>query len=281
MIDPGQLKNLRAGERRRFTAIDSRLYALGVGFGGDPLDAAELPFVGGTGELKVVPTMVTVFGGVILELTESCRLRRPELALHAEQRLEVFEELHAADEFEIEGRITEVYDRGEKGAVICMTAEGRRSTGQLAYRATYVTLARGDGGFGGRPPPRRDSPELRPAPAGSWDYATRADQALLYSLNGDPNPIHLDPVVAAMAGFSRPILHGLCTYGIACRGLLARNGYDAARLRRFDARFTAPVIPGETLVVDTWGSGPEFSFEVTARERDMVVLKDGCCHFAA
>jgi acyl dehydratase len=286
MIDPQRLLELEATARHAYTGVQSRLYALSVGFGDDPMSVAELPFVGGARECKAVPTMATIFGDVILELTSACRLSRPELALHAEQRLEMLAALEAADELTVTGRVTAVHDRGSKGALIHMTAEAlRRSDATPVYRATYVTLARGDGGFGGDPPPSPAAPAHGPVagpPEATWRYRTRPDQALLYSLNGDPNPIHLDPSIARQAGFERPILHGLCTYGIACRALLATAcNHQPSRLRRLDARFTAPVVPGDTLAVDLWCAGDEVRFAVRAEERDVVVLKNGYCLLTA
>lgn len=279
MIEPRRLLELRATDRHSYGEADSRLYALSVGFGADPIDAAELPFVGGASEQKAVPTMATTFARVVLELTAACRLSRPELALHAEQRLEMLAPLQPADEMVIAGSVTAVYDRGAKGAVIHMTADASRAAdGTPVCRATYVTLARGDGDFGGEPPPAALREARSARPDWTWRYATRPDQALLYSLNGDPNPIHVDPLTARRAGFERPILHGLCTYGIACRALLARCcDYTPSRMRRFDARFSAAVVPGDTLVVDISRAADGLRFEARAEERGVVVLKDGLC----
>lgn len=281
MIEPRRLLELQATERRSYGEADSRLYALSVGFGADPMNAAELPFVGGASERKAVPTLATTFARVVLELTKACQLSRPELALHAEQRLEMLGPLLPADEVVIDGRVTALYDRGAKGALIHMTADAARAAdGAPVCRATYVTLARGDGGFGGEPPPAAALREAGPSgpPAWTWRFETRPDQALLYSLNGDPNPIHLDPLAARRAGFERPILHGLCTYGIACRALLACCcDYVPSRLRRFDARFSAPVVPGDTLAVQIQRADDGLRFEVRAEERGVVVLKRGVC----
>ena len=281
MIEPRRLLELHATDRHTYGEADSRLYALSVGFCADPKDAAELPFVGGVSERKAVPTMATTFARVVLELTKACQLSRPELALHAEQRLEMLGLLRPADDLLITARVTAVYDRGAKGALIHMTADSARAAdGTPVCRATYVTLARADGGFGGEPPPPAAPSETGPLgrPDWTWRYATRPDQALLYSLNGDPNPIHVDPAAARRAGFDRPILHGLCTYGIACRALLACCcDYVPSRMRRFDARFSAPVVPGDTLVVDIRRADGGLRFEVRAEERATVVLKHGLC----
>jgi acyl dehydratase len=111
---------------------------------------------------------------------------------------------------------------------------------------------------------------------------TRPDQAFLYALSGDRNPLHRDPNFAKMAGFPRPILHGLCTYGTACRSVLStRCDYNPAKITSFDARFSAPVFPGETIVTEMWVDGPVVSFRSKLKERDVVVLNNGKCTLAA
>ena len=119
--------------------------------------------------------------------------------------------------------------------------------------------------------PRRD-PDL------SCDSITRRDQALLFRLNGDRNPLHADPAKAEKAGFSVPILHGMCTYGIACRAILRTIcDYDYTLIESFDARFSAPVLPGETITTDMWQDGNVVSFQCSVKERNCIVLKNGKC----
>jgi acyl dehydratase len=142
-----------------------------------------------------------------------------------------------------------------------------------------TAFARGDGGFGG---PKEGAPEPHAVPDRAPDLvheaATRPDQAFLYALSGDRNPLHRDPNVARMAGFPRPILHGLCTYGIACRSVLsAVCDYDPARITGFDVRFSAPVFPGETIVTEMWVDGAIVSFRSKVKERDVVCLNNGKC----
>jgi len=143
-------------------------------------------------------------------------------------------------------------------------------------------VARGDGGFGGPrgkgiPPhraPRRE-PDL------SCDITTRKDQALLYRLTGDLNPLHADPARARAVGFDRPILHGLCTFGIACKAVLQTIcDYDYTLIREFDARFSAPVMPGDTITTDMWQDGNVVSFTCSVKNRDAIVLRNGKCTLA-
>jgi acyl dehydratase len=139
------------------------------------------------------------------------------------------------------------------------------------------TFARGDGGFGG-PSDGAPEPHKTPerAPDMSVDIPTRPDQALIYRLSGDRNPLHSDPDIASAAGFPRPILHGLCTYGITCRAVLQTYAdYDPAAIKHHAARFSSPVFPGETVSVDLWRDGDEVSFEARVKDRGVTVIRNG------
>jgi len=282
-MNPGKLERLRIdGGRARYTQRDARLYALSLCFAGNPLDERELDFVVDRPGFKVVPTMAVIFAEVIVELTKACEFKRPELALHGQQTLELFAPLPAEAELEISGSIPLIFDRGaERGAEVHMVAEARLAgEAQPLYRTTYVTIARGDGGFGGEPPQHNaasvQAPDRPPDKTGVCP--TRRNQALLYALNGDPNPIHTQPRIARKAGFDVPIMHGLGTYGIACRSILENHcDYESSRIRRFDARFSAPVLPGDTLAIESWDTEHGVVFQARARERDQLVLKQGLC----
>src|SRR5210317_894543 len=140
-------------------------------------------------------------------------------------------------------------------------------------------VARGDGGFGG--PKGKGIPPYRPPrrePDLSCDITTRQDQALLYRLTGDRNPLHADPAAARAVGFDRPILHGLCTFGVACKAVLQTIcDYDYTLVREFDARFSTPVLPGDTITTDMWQEGNVVSFVCSVKEREAVVLRNGKC----
>jgi acyl dehydratase len=266
--------------RRAYTRRDASLYALSIGFGTDPLNEQELDFVSDRPTFKSVPTMASIFADVILELTNVCQLQHPELALHGEQKLEIFSPLPDVAELDIQGSIAAVYDRGPKrGAEIHMVAEARlRGEAAPLYRATYVTIARGDGGFGGDEPDYSARGNRVPAsdPESVWEFPVGRNQALLYSLNGDPNPIHTQPRIAKSAGFETPIMHGLGTYGMACRAVLMTYcAGDPTAMKSFDVRFSAPVLPGETLLVDMWHLADGVAFQAKVIERDVVVLKNG------
>jgi len=255
------------------------LYALSIGMGSDPLDQKELPYVYEQGStFKVLPTLATVLvpdmfpPGLGWDFSQ---------VLHSEQRMQLHRPLPARADILINKRVTGAFDWGpRKGAVILFEAQGRlASDDTVLFTLGCTVMARGDGGFGGpigkgpRPhrAPRRD-PDL------SCDIATREDQALLFRLTGDRNPLHADPNEAAKAGFKVPILHGLCSYGIACRAILRTIcDYDYTLIEGFDARFTSPVFPGDTITTDMWQDGNVVSFRCTVKDRDMIVLRNGKC----
>lgn len=261
---------------------ETMLYALGIGFGRDPLNAQELPFVYENG-LKAVPTMATVIGwGRSATLAKSGI--NYMLVVHGEQRLTIHKPLPDYADVAFDERVTGVFDKGEKGAIILMEREIReQKSGDKLCTLVNTIFARGDGGFGG---PREGAPEPHPLPTRAPDVVheadTRPDQAFLYALSGDRNPLHRDPNFAKMAGFPRPILHGLCTYGTACRSVLtALCDYEPAKITGFDVRFSAPVFPGETIVTEMWTDGPVVSFRSRVKERDVVCLNNGKCTLAS
>jgi acyl dehydratase len=260
---------------------DTMLYALGIGFGRDPLNEAELPFVYENG-LRTVPTLSTVvsWGSAIIGKSGINYL----YVLHGEQRLTVHRPMPVAAEILADERITGAFDKGEKGAIVLVEKTLRlKDTGEKLCTLTATTVARRDGGFGG---PKEGAPEPHPLPTRAPDLVqacdTRPDQAFLYALSGDRNPLHRDPKVAKLAGFPRPILHGLCTYGIACRAIISTVcQYDPDRIAGFDARFSAPVFPGETIVTEIWVDGRVVSFRSKVKERDLVVINNGKCTLAS
>jgi acyl dehydratase len=157
-----------------------------------------------------------------------------------------------------------------------------KQTGELYTTITQTTFARGDGGFGG---PQRPSPAPHAiperAPDAVCDLPTRPEMALIYRWNADMNPLHSDPAVAAKAGFPRPILHGLATFGVAGHAILKTMcGYDPARFKSIAGRFSSPVYPGETIRTEMWRDGPVVSFRARLAERDVIVLNNGRAEIA-
>jgi acyl dehydratase len=278
-IDYHKLLDLQIPDTKQsYTHKDSILYALSLGYGSDPLDARQLPLVY-EAELRAVPTM-----GVVLAhpgywpRTLDTGLDWVRI-VHAEQGLVLHQPLPAEARVIGKSRIVEIIDKGaDKGALISYERRILEAdSGEPLCTISQTMLARGDGGFGG-PQRGAQAPHVVPerAPEHVIDLPTAQNMALLYRLNGDWNPLHADPQVSAKAGFQRPILHGLATWGIAGRAILqAVCAFDGSQIASIFGRFTAPAYPGETFRTEIWVDGPVISFRVRSIERDVVVINNG------
>ncbi len=268
-----ELKN--EGQTFSWTAKDTILYALGVGLGHDPLNDDERAFVYEK-DLKPVPSQAGVVAwGANAGPTGINYL----MVVDGERKIVFHKPLPTSGQVVSSSRILGAWDKGAgKGAVVVSETDLKdAATGELMLTITGSTFARGDGGFGG---PSEGQPEPHPAPTRapdqSVDIATRDDQAVIYRLSGDYNPLHIDPAVAKMAGFPKPILHGMCTFGITCRAVLQTYaGFDPSKFKSHQARFSAPVFPGETITIDLWRDGDVISFEARIKERGVTVIKNG------
>ncbi len=262
-----------------YSDSDTMLYALCVGMGRDPMHPKELPYVYEQGgRPSTMPTLATVLTPDMFPQDLGWDYSQ---VLHSEQRMQLYRPLPAAADLLINKRVVDAFDRGaSRGALILLEAEGRlASDDTVLFTVGSTVLARGDGGFGG-PSGKGPAPHRAPRrePDLSCDIGTRSDQALFYRLTGDRNPLHADPAAAKAVGFERPILHGLCTFGVACKAVLQTIcDYDYTLIEQFDGRFSAPVTPGDTITTDMWQDGNIISFRCTARERDVVVLRNGKC----
>jgi acyl dehydratase len=271
-------------EPRAWTWEDSALYALGVGLGHDPLDDEELRFVYEKG-MMALPTMAVVLPPPGFWLRDPKTGVDWKRVVHGEESLTLHKPLPVEGRFVTRSRVEEIVDKGEgRGALIYIVREVfEAETKQPVATIRRTTFARGDGGFGGPSGPARE-PHALPdrAPDVFCELPTLPQQALLYRLNGDGNPLHADPDVAREAGFDRPILHGLCTFGVAGHAVVKTLcGYDPSRLKRFDVRFSAPVYPGETIRTEMWLDGPVVSFRARVVEREALVLNNGLAELAA
>ena len=281
--------------RQRYTERDTMLYALSLGLGNDPLDAAALPFVfeGAAGGLRTLPSQAVVLGYPGFWAREADTGIDWVKLLHGEQRMRLHRPLPASADIVGNNRITHLTDKGEgKGAIMVTERRLETADGELLATVQQVSFLRGDGGYsqrdGGQPsdeplPALRPTPEDR-APDFTDAQAIRPEAALLYRLMGDFNPLHADPEVARAAGFERPILHGLASYGLVAHALVRQCAdHDPARLRALDMRFTAPVFPGETLVTEIWRTPDNpnhFRLRARVAERDKVVLSHGWAEIA-
>jgi acyl dehydratase len=262
---------------------DCMLYALGVGLGHDPMNEDELAFVYEK-DLKVLPTMATV-------LAHSGSLaRNPDsginwvMVVNGEQGFTLHRPLAAQGTLIGRTRIVDVIDKGAgKGALLLTEREiTDKASGAPIATVTQTIFCRGDGGFGGppRPTPPPHSIPAR-APDMVCDLRTRPEMALIYRLSGDYNPLHAEPVAAKAAGYDRPILHGLGTFGVSGHALLKiMCGYDPARLTSFAGRFSAPVFPGETIRTEMWRDGTLVSFRARVVERNVVAINNGRAELA-
>ncbi|WP_441241522.1 MaoC/PaaZ C-terminal domain-containing protein [Tardiphaga sp. 768_D3_N2_1] len=271
------MKNI--GQKYSWTDREVMLYAYGIGMGADPMNETELAFVNeGTytpRALKVVPTFASVaaWGSGPGDM----KLNRV-MVVDGERDITFHKPLPVEAKITADSSVLGVFDKGkDKGAVILHQTILRDEKGEALATLVASRFARGDGGFGG-PSEGQPEPHAMPkrAPDRTVDISTRPDQALVYRLCGDRNPLHSDPEFAKKAGFPRPILHGMCTYGITCRGVLQTYAdYDPSAFKQHAVRFSSPVFPGETVSMDLWKDGNVVSFEAKVKERGVTVIKSG------
>jgi acyl dehydratase len=278
-LDVDKLMNWPFQEvEQTYTTRDSILYALGVGLNMDPLDEQQLKFCYEDG-MEALPTMAVVLA------SPGFWVKDPEAGidwvrvLHGEQGLRIHKPLPPAATVVATNKIVGLVDKGEgKGALIQQERTlVEKDSGDALATLTSTTFARGNGGFGqsiGESKPVHAMPEREPDQVCALPTLPQA--ALIYRLSGDYNPLHADPKVATAANFKAPILHGLCTLGVAGHAILRTCcDYDTSRFRALDLRFSAPVYPGETISTEMWRDGDVISFRSRVLERDVVVLNNG------
>ena len=269
----------KLGQEYSYQERDVMLYAIGIGMGCDPTDDKELAFVNEAAwtprPLKVVPTFASVAAG----FAEPGRMNLNSIAFDGERAITFHKPLDPAARITADSEMVDVYDKGkDKGAVICFQTVLKGIEGEQL--ATLVTsyFAPGDGGFGGGSPRAQPKPHQVPSrsPDRTIDIRTVPNQGLIYRLCGDRHPLHSDPEWAKRAGFSRPILHGMCTYGISCRAVLQTYAdYDPRAFKRHAARLSSPVYPGDTVTLEMWKDGDVISFEAKVKARGVTVVKNG------
>lgn len=277
-MDIEKIINLNlAATDQRYDIRDTILYALGLGYGADPLDAADLRFVYEE-RLKAVPSMCTILSHPGFWLKDPLYQVAWIKVLHAEQAFTIHQPLPVSGNIRGILKVVGIEDKGpDRGSLLHV--EKTLFTADAVKLATVrsTLLLRGDGGQG-------SYGDTIPAPAALSvrdpdrvvEIPTLTRAALIYRLSGDWNPLHADPMSAARAGFDRPILHGLCTYGMACRALLRTYcDDDTSRMSSMFARFSAPVFPGETIRFEFQEDGDEIRFKAVVKERGVVVL-DRC-----
>ena len=276
-LNPESVGSVSEPSTASWTSKDTLLYAVSVGAG-----TGELAFT--TENTKdtpqqVLPTYPVVIGGGGGAMGKIGTFNAAML-VHGSQSVTLHQQLAVAGTATVVGRIVAMHDKG-KAAVVVTETVATDAGGAPLYTTGASLFIRGEGGWGGdRGPsgPQNVPPER--APDHSVTYQTSVDQALVYRLNGDRNPLHSDPSFAAMGGFDRPILHGLCTYGFTGRALLhTLCGSDSARFKHIEGRFASPVIPGEALTISMWiVSDGEALFTTSAGDR--VVFDQGLLRFS-
>ncbi len=278
-LNPEQLMAARIPEiEQRYGWLECALYSLGIGIGLDPMDEADLPFVDES-RLKVHPAMANVLG------YPGFWQRDPAFGLdwtrivHGEHAFRLHRPLPAAGHVRGVSRIVDLVDKGEgRGALVFVEREITDvATGERLATVNQTTFCRGDGGFNG-PPRTLPAPRAIPqrAPDDTVLAPTSPQSALIYRLSGDYNPLHSNPAAARAAGFERPILHGLATFGVICHALMKLLcGGEPVAVRAMAGRFSAPVFPGETLSVAVWREGSGATFRATVTQRAAVVVDNG------
>ena len=278
-IDPEKLLALKIPDiEHSFCEKDAILYALGVGMGRDPSDARELAFVYEKHQ-KILPTFALVLGYSAFWLRDLVPGIDWVKVVHGEQGLVLHRRIPPRGQVIGRTRILDVIDKGAaKGALIySQRLILDQAGGEKIATLTQTTFCRGDGGFGGperAAPPPHAIPQR--APDAVCELPTRPDTALIYRLSGDLNPLHVDQAFAEAAGFPRPILHGLATFGVAGHALLKTMcDYAPERLVAMSGRFSAPVFPGESIRTEMWRDGTIVSFRAHVAERGVVAIDNG------
>jgi acyl dehydratase len=255
--------------RRKWDSKDALLYAVGVGAGTD-----ELAFTTENTkdvEQKVLPTFAVIIGGGGAPFDKIGSFN-PMLMVHGEQGIELFDEIPAEGEIESVGECTAIWDKGSAAVVEFESIATNVATGKPLLKTRTMLFCRGEGGWGGERGPNDKIEFPVRAPDHSVEYTTREDQALTYRLSGDRNPLHSDPSFAAVGGFDKPILHGLCTWGVTGRALLhTLCDSDPSRFKAMNSRFSKPVIPGDTLTINMWVDGQQALFQTLNQNGDVVI----------
>jgi acyl dehydratase len=265
-------------QERSWTARDCLIYALGVGAGALDATGFELEFTTENSTdvtQRVLPTFATIAGQGGPPLGRLGAFN-PAMLVHGSQSIELHGPIPPEGSVQTVSTLSGIFDKGSGALVVIDSVSVDPKSGEARFTSQSSLFIRGEGGFGGDRGPKAEAPvPIGRDPDEIVTYSTRPDQALLYRLSGDRNPLHSDPVFAKQAGFDRPILHGLCTYGFTGRALLhSVCGSDPARFGAMRARFSKPTYPGDTLTISIWADGGEARFR-TDNQRGETVLDGG------
>jgi acyl dehydratase len=270
-IDPSKALGYELSEgENSWGQDDVILYHLGVGAGVPPTDPNELEYCYEK-KLKVLPSygVIPIFGGLAGLGSVPGLQFNFALLLHGEQDIQLHKPIPTAAKVVSRGKVAELWDKGK--ACLCVLQVDTRDaeSGEPLFTNRFSLFLRGEGGFGGEPGPKAGNVPPDRAPDGTVERTTLPQQALLYRLNGDKNPLHADPEFAKMGGFDRPIIHGLCSDGLVCKAIVDEllDG-DVTKVARYQARFAGVAFPGETYSISYWKEGDKVILAASAKDRD-------------
>ena len=275
-IDPKKALGAQLGEGKyTWTKDQVILYHLGVGAGVPPTDRGELEYTYEK-NLKVLPSygVIPVFGALGgLGNTPGLSFNFAML-LHGEQDIEVHQPIPTEATVTSSGHIAGIYDKG-KAALVVLEVKSKDEAGKPLFTNRFSLFLRGEGGFGGESGPKAGNEAPTRAPDGVITSTTLPQQALIYRLSGDKNPLHADPDFAKMGGFDKPIIHGLCSYGVVCKAIVDKVlGGDVTKVARYQARFAGVGFPGETYLTSYWKEGDKILIQAKSKERDAVIISN-------
>ena len=274
-IDPAAVGSAIPGGSYSWDRDRIILYHLGVGAGVPQTDPNELTYTYEK-NLKVLPSwgVIPAFGAMGALGTIPGMQFNPALLLHGEQDLQIHKAIPVAATVTSSGKIAGIYDKG-RAALVVLEMVTKDEGGDPLFTNRFSLFIRGEGGWGGDSGPRPANERPERAPDLVVESKTLPQQALLYRLSGDKNPLHVDPDFSRIGGFEIPILHGLCSYGIVCKAVVDHAlGGEAAKVARYQARFAGVVIPGETIVTSMWRDGNTVLIDAKTKERDTPVISN-------
>ena len=270
-IDPNAVGAKTGPQLFTWTDRDTLLYALGVGAGVD--DLAFTTENSHDIDQQVLPTYAVI---ACLPFAAAAKIGTFNFAmlLHGEQDVEIHQPIPVEATVTNSGSVVGVYDKG-KAALVVLEVKTTDEAGKPLFTNRFSLFLRGEGGFGGESGPKAGNEAPSRAPDGVITSTTLPQQALIYRLSGDKNPLHADPDFAKMGGFDKPIIHGLCSYGIVCKAIVDKLlGGDVTKVARYQARFAGVGFPGETYLTSYWKEGDKILIQAKSKERDAAIISN-------
>ncbi len=273
-IDPNKALGAKLGEGTySWTKDQVILYHLGVGAGDPATDPGELEYTYEK-NLKVLPSfgVIPVFGAMGGLGTTPGLSFNFAMLLHGEQDIEIHQPIPPEATVTNSAEVVGVYDKG-KAALVVLEVKTRDEAGKPLFTNRFSLFLRGEGGFGGESGPKAGNVPPEREPDGVIERRLLPQQALIYRLSGDKNPLHADPDFAKIGGFDRPIIHGLCSFGIVCKAVVDDVlGGDVTKVARYQARFAGVGFPGETYLTSYWKEGDKILIQTKSKERDAPII---------